>query len=1122
MIRHDVGRTILGTLCVVVVCSCGQAADDQPAGSDNIADTEWTRVAALDARVGGLLAQGQNQLMRAENGFVSHVERGRRRPMLVHLSELASGLRDLRIGGAQRLSVRIESRGARDVPGEVDRGHVVYRDAFPATDVVGVATPALYEELWVLKDPEAPDTFRWQLTPGPGLSGPVRGPGGAATFSDALGRGVIRIGEPYAVDASGTRHDVAVQWSEDGREVTYHLEHRGLPHPVVIDPPLTALPRWKLMTPAQSPPARSAGGMIYYPTASAAMLFGGIACPSPCAALGDAWTYTSAGWSDVTATLTGGGPGAIAYATFFGDPTNNALRVYGGWTGSTVKSELWSLTGTNWQLLAANGGAGVLESATAAWRGDQLKFLLVGGESDYGLVPYTYTQSQGAAPFAPIYGAPTDVPPRRDHAMVFDTANGPRLLLFGGRGCLRGQTCAPMSDVWERKSGGWQAVSSPQPPPGRWGHGMAFDSDRGHTVVFGGRTETGVLGDTWELTVGGQWERTVPEGKGPPARAHAAMAFDSSRGVTVLFGGLASAVEPENAAEHLADTWEYAPVDVTCTTGADCDTGYCVDGVCCDKPACAKCESCAWGDSVGTCAPVVGKDPDSCNGTCEGGACVKDYGSPCTQGSECSGGVCSGGQCCPSLCDGACESCVTGICAPLADGTHADACKELLCNGVSGDCPEFCDTNEDCLGEKLECSPSTRRCRPARGQPCAAPDDCASGFCADGVCCNEVCDGPCEACSEATGYTGDGVCGVAFPGNPQGSTCPEGYSCDGSGTECVEGQFCAKAGDCASGVCIEGRCCKSLYDCGTKCDAKGTAVIDVATGKTTPCEYGCYFGFCATLPMDCRARGCASGEQCSSTGQCVANPPEGEHFERETPVGCVCRSTRPGYRTGSGSAGALLLLALGLARRRRRARRAPWMAIGASMVLLGASGCAAYDAEQGEPCRQAGYSIASRIHACTGDETAANDAYKRFADTYVCTAPPDREESYECAAQLRDFGCDVVADYGSDLDRWVTATPECLALLTNNALEQSSNCFDLAQAVAPKVATCALPKDPYLTVFASVLAALSQRGCVASASQVALCKSELEDLPCSAVTAAADADAWALSTPGCAALLEAP
>ena len=77
---------------------------------------------------------------------------------------------------------------------------------------------------------------------------------------------------------------------------------------------------------------------------------------------------------------------------------------------------------------------------------------------------------------------------------------------------------------------------------------MAYDSARGVCVLFGGRLQ-GVLRDSGETWVwdGLDWvHRSVV---GPSPRASQKMSYDSAREVVVLFGG-------STRTEYLGDTWE--------------------------------------------------------------------------------------------------------------------------------------------------------------------------------------------------------------------------------------------------------------------------------------------------------------------------------------------------------------------------------------------------------------------------------------------------------------------------------------------------------------------------------------------------------------------------------------
>ncbi|HYE62990.1 MAG TPA: kelch repeat-containing protein [Phycisphaerales bacterium] len=95
--------------------------------------------------------------------------------------------------------------------------------------------------------------------------------------------------------------------------------------------------------------------------------------------------------------------------------------------------------------------------------------------------------------------------------------------------CVMGQTAARGQSVV------WQEEEKVAPPSGRNGHAMAYDSARGVTVLFGGDDGNGIRsGETWEWN-GTKWRQVLVSG--PSARRWHAMAYDSARGVTVLFGG---------------------------------------------------------------------------------------------------------------------------------------------------------------------------------------------------------------------------------------------------------------------------------------------------------------------------------------------------------------------------------------------------------------------------------------------------------------------------------------------------------------------------------------------------------------------------------------------------------
>jgi cysteine-rich repeat protein len=152
---------------------------------------------------------------------------------------------------------------------------------------------------------------------------------------------------------------------------------------------------------------------------------------------------------------------------------------------------------------------------------------------------------------------PTQSPgPRFQHAMTYDSARD-RVVLFGGCAQTNGNACSlHLNDTWEYDGTTWQPILTADAPPARRSHTLAYDSARGVVVLFGGEGTSSLLNDTWEYD-GTSWT-PVAAMNSPSVRGLMAMAYDSGRGVVVMFGGLAGF--------ELWDTWEYSGGDWTNTT----------------------------------------------------------------------------------------------------------------------------------------------------------------------------------------------------------------------------------------------------------------------------------------------------------------------------------------------------------------------------------------------------------------------------------------------------------------------------------------------------------------------------------------------------------------------------
>jgi hypothetical protein len=223
----------------------------------------------------------------------------------------------------------------------------------------------------------------------------------------------------------------------------------------------------------------------------------------------------------------------------------------------------------------------------------------------------------------------------------------------------------------------------------------------------------------------------------------------------------------------------------TCGADAECGSGHCVDGVCCDTACTGQCEACdiveaATGRS-GRCLPVVGaphggraacaSDPSN---VCSGAQCGGDDRTKCAvlagSSTACRQQSCKDGVLTlPAQCDGkgACPAVVTATCDAYTctdDGTRCRTSCTLEAGCASG----FYCLNDRCEKRAAECSPDLLSSTPNAGTPVS----CAPYRCVESGACGTSC------------HTTD--------------ECASGYLCDSNGT-CVPPSTSSNGGGCAYG-----------------------------------------------------------------------------------------------------------------------------------------------------------------------------------------------------------------------------------------------------------------------------------------------------------------------------------
>jgi hypothetical protein len=104
----------------------------------------------------------------------------------------------------------------------------------------------------------------------------------------------------------------------------------------------------------------------------------------------------------------------------------------------------------------------------------------------------------------------------------------------------------------------WVQAGYSSAPSARDDSGIAYDSAKHETVLFGGADFQTIYGDTWIWN--GAWYSIVPAAS-PAPRQGPALAFDGAAGNVVLFGG--SPTAPVGTGTAFGDTWTWDGVNWT-------------------------------------------------------------------------------------------------------------------------------------------------------------------------------------------------------------------------------------------------------------------------------------------------------------------------------------------------------------------------------------------------------------------------------------------------------------------------------------------------------------------------------------------------------------------------------
>jgi N-acetylneuraminic acid mutarotase len=294
--------------------------------------------------------------------------------------------------------------------------------------------------------------------------------------------------------------------------------------------------KWHALAPAVAPSARYAPAMAYDPDIGKVVIFGGLS-NDPHTLYGDTWTWDGSTWEQLSPAAS---PPARADASLAYDPATSQLVLFGG-VDTTYLSETWTFDGSTWTKHTTPPPAANC-SGPIAWDAATNQLLLFAGQGG--------TWSWDGDAWTRLL--PTTSPNAQcGTSLAYDDATD-QLVLFGGFGEIGHHQERVYDTTYTWDGTNWTKHPIHKHPSSRGNAAMAYDSATGQLVLFGGVNPFGDLdlGDTWAWN-GATWAK-LRSHKSPIGRSSAGLAYLSSSGELVLFGGYNYATS-----SSLADTWVY-------------------------------------------------------------------------------------------------------------------------------------------------------------------------------------------------------------------------------------------------------------------------------------------------------------------------------------------------------------------------------------------------------------------------------------------------------------------------------------------------------------------------------------------------------------------------------------
>ena len=248
---------------------------------------------------------------------------------------------------------------------------------------------------------------------------------------------------------------------------------------------------------------------------------------------GDSYKFASGAWTKITGTL----PPYRAEAPCFYDGTS--INIICGANENVNLSDQWQWTsGSNWSKVSLPAETipypqpTTLRAASATYMSSDTSAFLFGGSTPYNRA-YTIDTWSWQNPATWTLLPQTVSPPAVEYSSM--ASNGLKNVLFGGKNFSGGNsfTYTFNGTIWANVSSGIPGINCPSP---RYGASMTYDSS-GVFVLFGGITANGYSNETWQYTIGTNTWVNVSPTISPPPMGFNNLVFSSASSSSLLFGG---------------------------------------------------------------------------------------------------------------------------------------------------------------------------------------------------------------------------------------------------------------------------------------------------------------------------------------------------------------------------------------------------------------------------------------------------------------------------------------------------------------------------------------------------------------------------------------------------------